>query len=344
MRSSLLAIFLILVVALIGGCGGSSSSAGSTTGLTLTPATKTIRVGQQTQLLAFFQGQAAEVTWSVDGGATNGTVTSGGLYTAPATAGTYTVRVALNANPGTSATSTITVQPPVTVSFGGPAPRMIPRSKFDFDAIVGNATNSSVDYSVQGGALPIEENGTFTAPTALGTYTIIARSVEDPTKTATISVEVVADLNIRFNIAGKGDIVLDLRPDQAPNTCANFVTLVNSKFYDGILFHRYVAGFVIQAGDPQTKTLPLSDPAIGSGGPGYTIPFEANPLLHEKYALAMARKADLNSAGSQFYITLDPQPSLDGDYVVFGKLLSGDTIVDALRAGDEIVSGVTELP
>ena len=132
-----------------------------------------------------------------------------------------------------------------------------------------------------------------------------------------------------------------LDPAQAPITSANFVTLVNKGFYDGIKFHRYVAGFVIQGGDPQTKTLPIDDPAIGTGGPGDTIPFEANSLLHLKYSLAMASTGVMVGGGSQFYICLEDQPTLDGKYAVFGTTTSGQAIVDALRVGDTILSAIT---
>ncbi|MER3496784.1 MAG: peptidylprolyl isomerase, partial [Armatimonadota bacterium] len=101
-----------------------------------------------------------------------------------------------------------------------------------------------------------------------------------------------------MEIEGRGEIIVALHPSEAPNTCANFVSLINESFYDGIIFHRYEPGFVVQGGDPLTKTLPLTDPSIGTGGPGYTIPFESNNLRNEKYSLAMARAQDLNSGGS----------------------------------------------
>ncbi|MEO0248654.1 MAG: peptidylprolyl isomerase, partial [candidate division WOR-3 bacterium] len=105
---------------------------------------------------------------------------------------------------------------------------------------------------------------------------------------------------VRLTIEGKGDVYLKLFPKEAPKTCAHFLKLVKQKFYDGIRFHRVVPKFVVQAGDPLTKTHPLDDPRIGTGGPGYTIEFEPNPLKHEKGSVGMARAQDPNSAGSQF--------------------------------------------
>jgi cyclophilin family peptidyl-prolyl cis-trans isomerase len=262
--------------------------------------------------------------------------------------GTYEVKIALASDPSKLATAHITVIPPVAISIlgGGHAPMMIPRSKFNFDAVVANATNTDVSWTVLGGSVPIEQNGRFTAPDQIGTFTISARSVEDPSKSDSITVQVVADVDVVMNIEGQGPILVDLRPDQAPNTCANFVTLVNSGFYDGTKFHRYenTTLHIVQGGDPLSKTLPINSSSLGTGGPGYTIPFEANPLLHEQYALAMARRTDPDTAGSQFYFCQLAQPSLDGNYVVFGKAISGTNVVDALRKGDVITSATTQLP
>lgn len=143
---------------------------------------------------------------------------------------------------------------------------------------------------------------------------------------------------VKMTIEKKGDIYISLGTKEAPKTTENFIKLVNQKFYDGILFHRVVAGFVAQAGDPQTKTKGATGEGIGNGGPGWTIKFENTPLKHEKYALGMARTQDPDSAGSQFYICLEPAHRLDGNYVVFGKVVSGMALVDKLAVGDKIVS------
>ena len=134
----------------------------------------------------------------------------------------------------------------------------------------------------------------------------------------------------------KGIIEMELYPDVAPKTVANFVKLVEMDFYDGLTFHRYVENFVIQGGDPEGS---------GSGGPGWTIPGEfQNPKLrakmprHRKGVVAMARANKPDSAGSQFYICLDAKPSryfsLNGQYTTFGKVIAGIDVVDQLRQGN----------
>src|SRR5699024_10064585 len=113
-----------------------------------------------------------------------------------------------------------------------------------------------------------------------------------------------------------------------PNTVANFVTLVEDGFYDGLIFHRVIEGFMLQGGDPE---------GTGMGGPGYTIPgeFEANDfendLLHEKGVLSMARSQDPNSAGSQFFIMTEVAEHLDGEYAAFGKVVDGMDVVDEIE-------------
>lgn len=125
----------------------------------------------------------------------------------------------------------------------------------------------------------------------------------------------------------KGVIELDLYPDVAPNTVENFETLTNKGFYNGLTFHRYVAGFVIQGGDPVGN---------GTGGPGYKIKAEFNTKPHIAGTLAMARSASPDSAGSQFYICLAPAPHLDRQYTVFGQVTSGLDVVLQLREGDKM--------
>jgi len=127
----------------------------------------------------------------------------------------------------------------------------------------------------------------------------------------------------------KGTIELSLDAKAAPVTVNNFVFLARDKFYDGLTFHRVEAGFVIQGGDPKGN---------GTGGPGYTIPDENSGLLHVDGALAMAKTSAPNSAGSQFYITLGAQPSLDGKYTVFGKVTSGQDVPKKIAVGDKITT------
>ena len=109
-----------------------------------------------------------------------------------------------------------------------------------------------------------------------------------------------------------GTIKLDLRPDKAPGHCKNMVGLAKAGFYDGCIFHRVIDGFMIQGGDPT---------GTGTGGPGYQIDAEFNDLPHEAGVLSMARSADPNSAGSQFFICLPGDTAfLNGQYTAFGKV------------------------
>ena len=129
-----------------------------------------------------------------------------------------------------------------------------------------------------------------------------------------------------------GVIRLELYPETAPVSVNNFISLVNKKFYDGLIFHRVIKGFMIQGGCPD---------GTGMGGPGYSIKGEfsqngfKNELIHERGVLSMARAMDPDSAGSQFFIMVDDAPHLDGGYAAFGKVIEGletaDAIVSAKR-------------
>jgi peptidyl-prolyl cis-trans isomerase B (cyclophilin B) len=135
-----------------------------------------------------------------------------------------------------------------------------------------------------------------------------------------------------------GEIRVEFYPDDAPKTVENFVKLAREGFFDGQFFHRVEPGFVVQGGDPQSKRLTPGDRRLGTGGPGYTIKAEFNKRPHERGVIAMARSQDPDSAGSQFYITLAPQPRLDGQYTVFGRVVSGMDVVDKIKIGDRIAS------
>jgi cyclophilin family peptidyl-prolyl cis-trans isomerase len=124
-----------------------------------------------------------------------------------------------------------------------------------------------------------------------------------------------------------GVIKIEFFPADAPKTVENFVTLAKKGFYDGLTFHRVIPGFMAQGGDPKGD---------GTGGPGYTIKDEFNKQKHVRGAVAMARTSAPNSSGSQFYICFEPQPHLDGGYVVFGKVVSGMNIVDSIKKGDKM--------
>ena len=125
-----------------------------------------------------------------------------------------------------------------------------------------------------------------------------------------------------------GDITIEFKEDLAPNTVANFKKLANDGFYDGTIFHRIIPGFVIQGGDPNTISGPRD--SWGKGGPPYTIEPEFSNEKHEKYIVSMARGADINSAGSQFYIMLGSASWLDGQYTIFGEVISGHEVVDKI--------------
>ncbi len=126
-----------------------------------------------------------------------------------------------------------------------------------------------------------------------------------------------------------GRVVLMFFPDKAPNTIANFKYLASKGFYDGIRFHRIIADFMIQGGDPNTKA---GDPATwGSGGPGYTIEDEFSDIKHVPGILSMANTGAPNSAGSQFFIMVSTRPPLDGHYSAFGKVVDGMDAVEKIR-------------
>jgi peptidyl-prolyl cis-trans isomerase B (cyclophilin B) len=132
----------------------------------------------------------------------------------------------------------------------------------------------------------------------------------------------------QIKLENGSEIILDLFEKDAPNTVANFEKLANSGFYDGLVFHRVIPGFMAQGGCPT---------GTGTGGPGYKIDCEINPNKHERGTLAMAH-AGRNTGGSQFYICYNPQPHLDGQHTVFGKVVSGMEYVDALKGRDKMES------
>jgi peptidyl-prolyl cis-trans isomerase B (cyclophilin B) len=126
-------------------------------------------------------------------------------------------------------------------------------------------------------------------------------------------------------------ITIELYPEVAPNTVRNFISLANSKFYDGLIFHRVIPGFMIQGGDPKGN---------GTGGPDYSIFGEFsgngfnNPTKHTRGVISMARSKDKNSAGSQFFIMHEDYPSLDGEYAAFGNVIEGMEVVDEIAQAE----------
>lgn len=128
-----------------------------------------------------------------------------------------------------------------------------------------------------------------------------------------------------------GKLTAELYPEVAPNTVRNFVSLIQSGFYDGLIFHRVIPGFMIQGGCPQ---------GTGSGGPGYGIRGEfsangvKNDLKHDRGVLSMARAMSKDSAGSQFFVMVERAPHLDGQYAAFGKVMEGMEVADAIVNAD----------
>jgi cyclophilin family peptidyl-prolyl cis-trans isomerase len=142
-----------------------------------------------------------------------------------------------------------------------------------------------------------------------------------------------------------GSIELKFFPEVAPNHVHNFIELAKKGFYDGTTFHRVIPGFMIQGGDPNSKEHDRS--RHGMGGPGYTVKAEFNSRPHKRGTLSMARAADPDSAGSQFFICVADSPFLDGNYTVFGEVISGmetvDRIVDQPRDARDNPDGRVEM-
>ena len=133
---------------------------------------------------------------------------------------------------------------------------------------------------------------------------------------------------VTIKVKNYGTMEIELYPDIAPNTVANFIELINSKYYDGLTFHRIIKDFMVQGGDPQGN---------GQGGPGYSIKGEfenngfENKLLHKVGVISMARALEPNSAGSQFFIVTKDSPHLDGNYAAFGRTISGLDVLTKLN-------------
>ncbi|MDY6837394.1 MAG: peptidylprolyl isomerase [Thermodesulfobacteriota bacterium] len=143
--------------------------------------------------------------------------------------------------------------------------------------------------------------------------------------------EMQIDLDKTYEVtieSPRGRIELELYPKHAPKTVNNFVFLAREGFYDGVIFHRVINDFMIQGGDPT---------GTGRGGPGYTFEDEldGNPLIHETGVISMAN-AGPHTNGSQFFITHSPQPHLNGHHTVFGKVVKGQDVVNAIQQGDNM--------
>ena len=141
--------------------------------------------------------------------------------------------------------------------------------------------------------------------------------------TAVVSAQEIAVIETKF-----GKIEMELFADKAPGHVKNFKDLAKKGFYDGTIFHRVIPGFMIQGGDPNTKSDDRT--TYGMGGPGYSIQGEFNDTPHKRGILSMARSQDPNSAGSQFFIVVKKSSFLDGKYTAFGKVLSGMAVADQI--------------
>ena len=182
----------------------------------------------------------------------------------------------------------------------------------DTGGTTGPDTGASAAKCTGGKLASIERKGvrTFTAP---------PERVIDPTKSYTVRMK-----------TAKGDITIALAAADAPNTVNNFVFLSCEGYYDGLTFHRYEPGFVIQGGDPRGN---------GTGGPGYLFADEFSPnQKHSGPGILSMANAGANTNGSQFFITLGPAPHLDNKHSVFGKVSGGMDVVTQIRAQDKIIS------
>jgi peptidyl-prolyl cis-trans isomerase B (cyclophilin B) len=141
--------------------------------------------------------------------------------------------------------------------------------------------------------------------------------------TTVVSAQEIAVIETKF-----GKIGVEFFEDKAPGHVKNFKDLARKGFYDGTIFHRVIPGFMVQGGDPNTKSDDRSN--HGMGGPGYSIKAEFNDTPHKRGVLSMARSQDPNSAGSQFFIVVKDAAFLDGQYTAFGKVLSGMTVADQI--------------
>jgi peptidylprolyl isomerase len=132
-----------------------------------------------------------------------------------------------------------------------------------------------------------------------------------------------------------GRVVIEMRPDLAPGHCAHIKALARRGFYDGIVFHRVIDGFMAQTGDPT---------GTGSGGSGHRLAAEFSAEPHVRGTLSMARTSDPNSADSQFFIMFDAAPSLDRQYSVWGRVVTGMEFVDQIKKGDSARNGIVSNP
>jgi len=151
-----------------------------------------------------------------------------------------------------------------------------------------------------------------------------------------------------MSVSGRGSVVIEMYPDQAPKLVKHVLELVDSGFYDKMLIHRKVDNFVIQSGDPESKKVSVSFarkhkgkmgevPGLGEKGSGKSVPYEINDLTHEKYTVGMALESPMDDSGdSQWFINLKDNFRLNGMYEVFGRVVKGQAVIDKIERGDRI--------
>lgn len=168
-------------------------------------------------------------------------------------------------------------------------------------------------------------NSMGTATILMGLFAGNAAGNEDKSSN---SADIPPDEELAVISTEHGDMIVQFWPDVAPKTVENFKKLAKDGYYDGTAFHRVIRGFMIQGGCPNTREGETGTP--GTGNPGYFIDAEFNERPHERGVLSMARSADPNSAGSQFFVVHQRAPHLDRQYTGFGKLVKGDDVLEAI--------------
>jgi peptidyl-prolyl cis-trans isomerase B (cyclophilin B) len=165
---------------------------------------------------------------------------------------------------------------------------------------------------------------------ALGLFAAVAVSAEETaTNTPATTNTMSTSTEVAVIKTTEGDMVVEFWTDAAPKTIENFKTLAKKGFYDGTCFHRVIRGFMIQGGDPLTKDASKED-MWGTGGPGYQVKAEFNSHPHKRGVISMARSANPDSAGSQFFICHGDPSFLDGQYTTFGQLIKGDDVLEKI--------------
>ena len=196
-----------------------------------------------------------------------------------------------------------------------------------------NSSNSGSDVSSSGDK---PDNSNLTPSADTGSSGQDKEKAAERQMTTDVTREPKEGEEVAVMETNHGRIVLMFFPEVAPKHVKSFKDLSAKGFYDGVQFHRAIPGFMIQGGDPNTKDESKRD-QWGSGGPGYNLPAEFNEIKHERGILSAARSGHPDSAGSQFFIMHDKAPFLDGQYTVFGRVVSG------LEAVDKIVELKTDL-